>query len=81
MIKVLVELIAHFAIFLESADETMIPLETAVQQQEEMAFRLQRLTPEERAEFVRLLALVAEEESSPERRDILKRLPQEIGLA
>lgn len=80
MTTALVELIAHFAIFLDLADESMISIEAAVQLQEEMAFRLQSLSPNERAEFLRLLALVADSESSPERQDILKRLPEEVGL-
>jgi len=78
MKKVLVEVVAQFALFLELTDET--ELETAVRQQEEIAFRLQKLSPEERAEFVGLLEEVAQEDSFREHRDILRRLPEDVGI-
>ncbi len=80
MNKALVELIAQFAVFLELADESEIPLETAVRQQEEMAFRMQKLSAEERTEFVRILHEVAEEEPFQAHREILRRLPEDVGI-
>jgi hypothetical protein len=80
MIRTLVQLIAEFAITLELADESMISLDTATQMQEEMAFRLQSLTPDERSKFLSALASIAEEETAPGRKAILERLPGDCGL-
>jgi hypothetical protein len=76
----LVEIIARYAILLEQADESELPLETAVRHQESLAFHLQRLSPEERRQFIQLLSEVASGVSSEEEREILSRLPDDVGI-
>jgi hypothetical protein len=80
MSRELVEIIARYALLLEQAHESELPLETAVRHQEELASHLQRLSPEERREFIRLLAQVASGLSSQEERQILARLPDDVGI-
>jgi len=80
MNRVLIEIIAQFALFLELADESEIPLETAVKQQEEMAFRLQKLTQQDRSDFILLLKVVAADEEFNHYQEILNRLPEDVGL-
>jgi hypothetical protein len=80
MNRELVEIVAQYALFLERADESEIPLETAVRQQEDLAFRLQKLNSEDRSEFVRLLLEIANEISSADDRQILQRLPDDVGI-
>jgi len=74
-----VELIAQYVLFLEHI-ENGVPLEAIVTRQEDLAERLQRLSPEDRAQFVRLLDQIAAETSSPEDRGILSRLPDDAGI-
>ena len=81
MNRELVEIVAQYALFLERADESEIPLETAVRQQEDLATRLQRLGAQEREEFIRLLQEIADQTSSSEDREILRRLPDDVGIA
>jgi hypothetical protein len=81
MTSKLVEIIAHFALFLEFADESVLELEVAVKQQEDLAFRLQQLSPTERAEFVRTLAEIAGRIPEPEHRKYLDSLPRAVGIA
>jgi hypothetical protein len=76
----LVEIVAQYALFLERADESEIPLEVAVRQQEDLAFRLQRLSPVDRQEFVRLLVAVAKDVPTEGERQILLRLPDDVGI-
>jgi hypothetical protein len=80
MNRELVEIVAQYALFLERADESEIPLETAVRQQEDLAFRLQKLNSEDRNEFIRLLLEIANEMSSTGDRQILERLPDDVGI-
>jgi hypothetical protein len=75
----LVEIVAHFAVLLELADESEIPLRVAVREQEELAFRLQQLSKDERTEFL-LLQEIAKAETSLERRAILDKIPEDTGL-
>ena len=80
MNKILVEIIARFAVFLEFADESEIQLETSVQQQEELAFRLQKLSQPEREEFILVLHEIAENNPFPDQREYLLNLPHAIGI-
>ena len=48
MTRVLVQVIAQVAVFLEFADETTLHPDAAVKQLEALAFQLQQLTPTER---------------------------------
>ena len=81
MKRALVEIVAQYALFLERAGESELPLEVSVRQQEDLAFRLQKLDPEERSEFIELLREVAGEMSSEEDRRILQRLPADVGIS
>jgi hypothetical protein len=78
MNRLLVELVAQYALFLERATEDT-SLETVVRQQEDMAARLQQLDPKDRALFLKTLEQIAKE-AEGEERDILLRLPEETGL-
>jgi hypothetical protein len=80
MTRTLVQVIAQLAVFLEFADESVLNLDAAVKQQEDMAFRLQQLGPADRREFTRLLFEVAEEWPSAHGRHCLRALPGAIGL-
>jgi hypothetical protein len=79
--RVLVQVIAQLASFLEFADEDVLELEAAVKQQEDMAFKLQQLTAAERAEFIRLLNQVADESPFAAERTYLRSLPEFLGIA
>jgi hypothetical protein len=79
--KNLVEIIANLALFLEFSDESVLDLDAAVKQQEELAFRLQQLSPSERLEFIRLLNEVADESPFEEQKNYLKELPTMVGIA
>jgi hypothetical protein len=81
MSRTLVQVIAQVAVFLEFADESVLNPDAAVKQQEDMAFRLQQLGPEERREFARLLLEVADEWPNADRRQYLRALPGAIGLS
>jgi hypothetical protein len=80
MNSVLVGIIAQYALFLERADESEMPLEMVVRQQEDLAFRLQQLSTLERSEFVQILSALAHDVSNDEDREILLRLPDETGI-
>ncbi len=80
MNRKLVEIIAHFAVFLELADESEIPLRVAVREQEELAFRLQKLSKDERVEFLQMLREIAQTETSQERRAVIEKIPENTGL-
>jgi hypothetical protein len=79
--RVLVQVIAQLAIFLEFAAEDALQLDRAVKQQEDMAFRLQQLTAAERTEFIRLLHQVADEWPNDTERAYLHSLPEVVGIA
>jgi hypothetical protein len=79
--RVLVQVIAQLASFLEFAGEDVLQLEAAVQQQEDMAFQLQQLTAAERTEFIRLLNQVADESPYDTERAYLRSLPELLGIA
>lgn len=80
MNRTLVEIIVQYALFLERADESEIPLEMAVRQQEDLAFRLQKLSSIEREDFLRILEEIANGMASEEERKVLLRLPEDVGL-
>ena len=80
MNRKLVEIVAHFAVFLELADESEIPIRVAVREQEELAFKLQKLSKEERDEFLQLLHEIAETETTQERRNVINKIPENTGL-
>jgi hypothetical protein len=80
MSRTLVQVIAQAAVFLEFADGSVLNLDAAVKQQEEMAFRLQQLSPADRRDFTRLLFEVADEWPSADGRRYLRALPGAIGL-
>lgn len=81
MNRALVEIIAQMALFLEQADESILDLDAAVTQQEEMAFRLQRLSPDERRDFIGILDEIAAENPFEEQRRVLRELPHVTGIA
>jgi hypothetical protein len=81
MSRTLVQVIAQVAVFLEFADESVLNLDAAVKQQEDIAFRLQQLTPADRREFIRLLFEIADEWPNTDVRDYLRALPGAIGLS
>ncbi|PYQ47122.1 MAG: hypothetical protein DMF78_24545 [Acidobacteria bacterium] len=80
MNRQLVEIVAQYALFLERASESEISLETIVRQQEDLAARLQKFSRDERQQFIQLLSEIAEETSSKEEREILLRLPDDVGI-
>jgi hypothetical protein len=80
MSQTLVQVIAQMAVFLEFADESVLNLDAAVKQQEDMAFRLQQLSPADRRDFTRLLFEVADKWPSADGRHYLRALPGAIGL-
>jgi hypothetical protein len=79
--RTLVQVIAQLAIFLEFTTEDVLEVQAAVQQQEDMAFRLQQLTAAERTEFIRLLHQVADEWPNDSERAYLRSLPELLGIA
>ena len=81
MSRTLVQVIAQVAVFLEFADESVLNLDAAVKQQEDMAFHLQQLGPADRREFARLLAEVADVWPNADARHYLRALPGAIGLS
>jgi hypothetical protein len=81
MTRVLVQVIAQVAVFLEFADETTLLPDAAVKQLEALAFRLQQLTPTERQEFIGMLSEVADEWPTERERQYLLNLPTAIGVA
>jgi len=81
MTRVLVQVIAQVAVFLEFADETTLHPDAAVKQLEALAFQLQRLTLTERQEFIRMLSEVADEWPTERERQYLLNLPAAIGVA
>ena len=80
MNRLLVEIVAQFALCLEQVSESGLSLETVVRYQEDLAAKLQRLTPDERQQFITLLAEVAKGLPSSEERGILLRLPDDAGI-
>ena len=74
MSRTLVQVIAQVAVFLEFADESVLNLDAAVKQQEDMAFRLQQLSPADRRDFTRLLFEVADKWPSADGRHYLRAL-------
>jgi hypothetical protein len=76
----LVEIVAQYALFLERAPESEIPLETVVRQQEDLAACLQELSGDERHQFIQLLSEIAKETPAKEEREILLRLPDDVGI-
>ena len=81
MNRVLVQVIAHVAVFLEFADDATLDPDTAVRQQEDLAFQLQQLPPADRSEFIRSLSEVAREWPSERERRYLLTLPAALGIA
>jgi hypothetical protein len=79
--RLLVEIIAQMVLFLDQADESILSLDAAVKQQEDLAFRLQQLSHRERKEFIRILQEVASEMPSEDQRRILRELPENVGIA
>jgi hypothetical protein len=80
MKRLLVEIVGQYAIFLQEVSESELSLETVVRHQEDLAAKLQRLTPDERHEFITLLAQIANGLSANEDREILRRLPDDAGI-
>ena len=81
MTRVLVQVIAQVAVFLEFADETTLHPDAAVKQLEALAFQLQQLTLTERQEFISMLSEVADEWPTERERQYLLNLPAAIGVA
>ncbi|HXT20864.1 MAG TPA: hypothetical protein VN923_08955 [Thermoanaerobaculia bacterium] len=81
MTRILVEIIAQLILFLDQADESILSLDAAVKQQEDLAFRLQQLSLPEREEFIRILEMIASEMPSEDQRRILRELPENVGIA
>jgi hypothetical protein len=81
MNRVLVQVIAQVAVFLEFADDATLDPDAAVKQQEDLAFQLQQLAPADRREFIRMLSEVAGEWPSKRERQYLLNLPEGMGVA
>ena len=81
MTRVLVQVIAQAALFLEFADDATLDPDSAVKQLEDMAYQLQQLPPVDRSEFVRLLNEIADEWPNKEKRECLLGLPEAFGIA
>jgi hypothetical protein len=79
--RVLVQVIAQLALFLEFTGEDVLQLDGAVKQQEDMAFLLLRLTLADRSEFIGLLNQVADEWPDGIERSYLRSLPELFGIA
>jgi hypothetical protein len=79
--RVLVQVIAQVAVFLEFADGAALDPDAAVKQQEDLAFQLQQLPPTDRMEFIRVLSEVAGDWPSERERQYLLNLPEAIGIA
>ena len=79
--RVLVQVIAQVALFLEFADDATLNPDDAVKQQEVLAFQLQQLPPADRSEFIRMLSQVAGEWPTDRERQYLLNLPEAIGIA
>jgi hypothetical protein len=80
MTRVLVHVIAQAALFLEFTDDATLNPDSAVKQQEDMAFQLQQLPPADRSEFIRLLNEIADERPRKQEREYLRGLPKVIGI-
>jgi hypothetical protein len=78
--RVLVQVVAQLAVFLEFADDATLHPDAAVKQLEALAFQLQQLPPADRREFTRLLDEVADEWSTVREREYLHSLPAAIGI-
>ena len=81
MTRELIEIIANLALFLEFSDESVLALEEAVKQQEDISARLQQLSPSQRQEFIETLREIAATLPYREQREYLERFPQEVGIA
>jgi hypothetical protein len=81
MNRVLVQVIAELAMFLEFADDATLDPDTAVKQLEDLAFQLQQLPAADRIEFIRLLNEVAGEWPGERERQFLLDLPEAVGIA
>ncbi len=68
MLCVLVGVIVSEAYFLDRCDDETLDPDTAVQRLEDITVLLQRLTPEERVEFIECLEELAAEAAVPESR-------------
>jgi hypothetical protein len=79
--RVLVQVIAQMAVFLEFADDATLDPDASVQQLEDMASQLQQLPPAHRSEFIRMLSEVAREWPSEREQQYLLDLPEAIGIA
>ena len=71
---------AQLALWLEFADESTVDLNAAVKQQEDLAHKLQQLTADERKEFVRILADVADSNPHPQESSFLRDFPRMVGI-
>ena len=79
--RVLVQVIAQLAVFLEFADDATLDPDTAVKEQEDLAFQLQQLPPADRSEFIHVLRDVAGDWPSERERQFLLSLPKAVGIA
>jgi hypothetical protein len=71
MTRVLAQIIAQAALFLEFADDATLDPDSAVKQLEDMAFQLQQLPQADRSELVRMLNEIAREWPSEQEREYL----------
>ena len=81
MSRIFVRVIAQLAVFLEFADVATLDPDSAVKQQEDLAFQLQQLPVADRGEFIRVLSEIAREWPSEQERAYLLDLPAAIGIA
>ena len=81
MNRVLVQVIAQVAVFLQFTDDATLDPDAAVKQLEDLAFQLQQLPPADRIEFIRVLSEVAGDWPSDRERRFLLKLPEAIGIA
>jgi hypothetical protein len=76
---VLVKIVLAYALMLEQAEAFDLPLEHAVELQEDLALYFREFSPSERSEFVDRLKEIAPG-WSPREQEIIKRLPEEMGM-
>jgi hypothetical protein len=79
----LMQAVVEAAVFVGTADEDTVDEDAAVEQLEQMAYFLKRLSAEEQREFVDFVKRHADEAAqrgSAERAEFLRSLPSNLGL-
>ncbi|MEU4572187.1 hypothetical protein ACBI99_14395 [Nonomuraea sp. ATR24] len=80
LVRNLAGLVVDLAWFLESADDSVVDPDDALEQLEWMSHRFSQLPAEDRLRLIALIRERAESESEPEFREFLKAFPEASGL-